>query len=85
MLNVLEPLSKTLGNNRVDDLDRAHHPPATPERWKDGEMVRRWAAAGMLAAAERSFRRIKGCKDMPGLVAALASHIQGEVTAALTA
>jgi hypothetical protein len=38
-------------------------------------MVLRWAAAGMLNA-ERSFRRIKGCKDMPTLVAALARHVE---------
>jgi hypothetical protein len=40
-------------------------------------------AAGMLAA-ERSFRRLKGCKDMPRLVAALAHHAE-EVTIALSA
>lgn len=39
-------------------------------------MVKRWAAAGMLNA-ERSFRRLKGCKDMPTLVAALARHAEG--------
>jgi putative transposase len=36
------------------------------KRWKDGQMVCRWTAAGTLAA-ERSFRRVKGCKDMPAL------------------
>ena len=41
-------------------------------------MVRRWTAAGMLNA-QRSFRRVKGCKDMPTLVAALAHHVE-EVT-----
>ena len=45
------------------------------KRWRDGTMVKRWAAAGMLNA-ERSFRRLKGCKDMPTLVAALARHIE---------
>jgi transposase-like protein len=45
------------------------------KRWRDGQMVRRWVAAGMLNA-ERSFRRIKGCKDMPVLVAALARHAE---------
>jgi putative transposase len=39
-------------------------------RWRDGQMVLRWTAAGMLNA-ERSFRRIKGHKQMPQLVAAL--------------
>ena len=53
------------------------------KRWRDGQMVCRWMAAGMLAA-ERSFRRLKGCKDMPALVAALAHHAQ-EVTIALSA
>lgn len=48
------------------------------KRWRDGTMVKRWAAAGMLNA-ERSFRRLKGCKDMPTLVAALARHT-GAVT-----
>ncbi len=42
-------------------------------RWKDGHMVLRWTAAGMLNA-ERSFRRIKGYKQMPQLLAALHRH-----------
>jgi putative transposase len=42
-------------------------------RWRDGHMVLRWTAAGMLNA-ERSFRRIKGYKQMPDLVAALHRH-----------
>ena len=45
------------------------------KRWRDGTMVKRWAAAGMLNA-ERSFRRLKGCKDMPVLVAALRRHVE---------
>jgi putative transposase len=46
-------------------------------RWRDGQMVLRWTAAGMLNA-ERSFRRIKGYKQMPQLVAALHRHAQPE-------
>lgn len=46
-------------------------------RWKDGHMVLRWTAAGMLNA-ERSFRRIKGYKQMPQLVAALQRHAHPE-------
>ena len=42
-------------------------------RWRDGQMVLRWTAAGMLNA-ERSFRRIKGYKQMPQLVDALHRH-----------
>jgi hypothetical protein len=43
------------------------------KNWKDAAMVRRWTAASMLVA-ETKFRRIKGYKDMPLLVAALARH-----------
>lgn len=39
-------------------------------------MKKRWLAAGMLEA-ERSFRRVKGCKEMPVLVAALHRHAAG--------
>jgi putative transposase len=53
------------------------------KRWRDGQMVCRWMAAGMLAA-EGSFRRLKGYKDMPALVAALARHAE-EVTVQLSA
>jgi putative transposase len=49
-------------------------------RWRDGQMVLRWTAAGMLNA-ERSFRRIKGYKQMPQLVDALRRHAHpGTVT-----
>jgi hypothetical protein len=40
------------------------------KRWRDGEMKKRWVAAGMLEA-ERSFRRVKGHRDLPKLLAAL--------------
>ena len=44
------------------------------KRWRDeGDMRRRWCAAGMLAA-EKQFRRIKGHRDMGALVAALRHH-----------
>jgi len=42
--------------------------------WKDPKMVRRWVGVGMLEA-ERSFRRIKGCKDMPALTAAIRAEV----------
>jgi transposase-like protein len=45
------------------------------KRWRDGTMVKRWVAAGMLNA-ERGFRRLRGCKDMPTLVAALDRHVE---------
>ena len=49
-------------------------------RWRDGHMVLRRTAAGMLNA-ERSFRRIKGYKQMPQLVAALHRHAHPDTIA----
>ena len=49
-------------------------------RWRDGQMVLRWTAAGMLNA-ERAFRRIKGHKQMPQLVAALHRHAHPKTAA----
>ena len=40
------------------------------KRWRDGDMRRRWTAAGM-AEAQRSFRRVKGHRDLPKLQAAI--------------
>ena len=47
-------------------------------RWKDTKMVRRWVGAGMLEA-ERSFRRIKGHRDMPTLVTAVRAEVARRV------
>ena len=49
-------------------------------RWRDGQMVLRWTAAGM-TNAQRSFRRVKGYKQMPQLVAALYRHAHPDTTA----
>jgi putative transposase len=44
------------------------------KRWRDeGDMRRRWCAAGLLEA-ERKFRRLRGHGQMPDLVEALARH-----------
>jgi transposase-like protein len=40
------------------------------KRWRDGEMILRWNAAGVLEA-EKQFRRVNGCRDLPLLRAAL--------------
>jgi putative transposase len=79
-LGVSERLARTLtSTNPVESMiSIARTTTRTVKRWKDGQMVCRWTAAGMLNA-ERSFRRVKGCKDMPVLVAALAHHVE-EVT-----
>ena len=43
------------------------------KRWKSPDMIRRWAALGVLAA-EKKFRRIKGYRDLETLRRALRSH-----------
>jgi putative transposase len=45
------------------------------KRWKNGKMVVRWMAAGLLDA-EKRFRRVKGYRDMPMLRVALRRHHQ---------
>jgi putative transposase len=79
-LGVADRLARTLtSTNPVESMiSIARRTMRNVKRWKDGEMIRRWTAAGMLNA-EHSFRRVKGCKDMPLLMAALARHVE-EVT-----
>ena len=45
------------------------------KRWRGGQMVLRWVAAGVLEAV-KGFRRLKGYKEMPKLVAALRARDQ---------
>jgi len=45
------------------------------KRFRDGEMALRWTAAGMVEA-EKRFRRIKGCRDLPLLARAIAHHCE---------
>jgi len=40
------------------------------KRWRDGSMVVRWVVTALMEA-ERKFRRVKGYRDMPQLIAAL--------------
>jgi transposase-like protein len=41
------------------------------KHWRDGDMKKRWIVTGMLEA-QRSFRRVRGCHQIPDLVAAIA-------------
>jgi putative transposase len=68
-------LAKTLTtSNPVDSMiSIARTTNRNVKNWRDGHMVLRWTAAGMLNA-ERSFRRVKGYKQMPQLIAALHRH-----------
>ena len=67
-----ERLRRSLATtNAVESLlSRTRHVKRNVKRWRGGTMVLSWVAAGVLEAA-KGFRRVKGCKDMPVLVAAL--------------
>jgi hypothetical protein len=43
------------------------------KRWRDGDMRKRWTAAGMLVA-EQQFRRITGYRDLANFVIAIERH-----------
>jgi len=45
------------------------------KRWKDEAMIRRWVALG-IAEAQKGFRRVKGHKNLPLLVAALRPDVK---------
>jgi putative transposase len=40
------------------------------KKWNGGGMVQRWAVAALLRA-ERKFKRVKGYREIPKLIAAL--------------
>lgn len=51
-------------------ISRTRHVKRNVKRWRSGHMVLRWTAAAILEAV-KGFRRLKGHRDMPKLVAAL--------------
>lgn len=56
-------------------ISRTRHVKRNVKRWRGGQMVLRWVAAGVLEAV-KGFRRLKGHKEMPTLVAALRARDQ---------
>jgi putative transposase len=50
------------------------------KRWRDGQMILRWPAAGVLEA-EKQFRRVNGHRDMPLLRAALDATLPARAAA----
>ena len=56
-------------------LSRTRHVTRNVKRWRGGQMMLRWVAAGVLEAV-KGFRRVKGCADMPRLVTALRARDQ---------
>jgi hypothetical protein len=74
-LKVSDRLARSLGcTNAIESMISVlRSTTRNVKRWRDAEMIERWATAGLLNA-ERSFRRVKGYNDIPTLVAGLARH-----------
>jgi putative transposase len=62
--------------NAIESLiSRTRHVKRNVKRWRGGHMVLRWTAAAVLEAV-KGFRRLKGHKDMPKLLAGLRARDQ---------
>jgi putative transposase len=75
-LGVPPTLARTLrSTNAIESMiEICRDPAANVKRWRDGQMVLRWTAAGMGEAAKQ-FRRINGYLHLPALRAALDATI----------
>jgi transposase-like protein len=71
-LNLPDSLRRSLTTTNAAEslISRTRHVQRNVKRWRGGQMVVRWVAAGVLEAV-KGFRRLKGHKAMPQLVAAL--------------
>jgi putative transposase len=62
--------------NAIESLiSRTRHVKRNVKRWRGGHMVLRWTAAAILEAV-KGFRRLKGHRDMPKLLASLRARDQ---------
>lgn len=80
-LGITGPLARTLiSSNPIESMfSIARRVNRNVTRWRDGMMVMRWTAAGVRQAAAQ-FRRVKGFKQMPALIAALEETTRTEHT-----
>jgi putative transposase len=80
-LGITGTLAKTLiSSNPIESMfSIARRVNRNVTRWRDGAMVMRQAAAGMKQAAAQ-FRRVRGYRQMPALIAALDETTQTEHT-----
>jgi putative transposase len=74
-LGIIGQLAKTLSSTNPCEsmIEIVRHTQRNVKRWHDGDMRRRWTAAGMLVA-EQQFRRIIGYRDLAKLVIAIERH-----------
>lgn len=67
--------SLTTTNAVESVISRTRHVKRNVKRWRAGKMMLRWVAAGVLEAV-KGFRRLKGHRDLPTLVATLRARDQ---------
>ena len=74
-LGISGQLAKTLCSTNPCEsmIEIVRHTQRNVKRWHDGDMRKRWTAAGMLAA-EQQFRKIIGYRDLATLVIAVERH-----------
>ncbi len=68
-------LAKTLCSTNPCEsmIEIVRHTQRNVKRWQEGDMRKRWTAAGMLVA-EQQFRRITGYRDLAKLILAIERH-----------
>jgi len=76
-LGLSERLQRSLTTTNAAEslISRTRHVKRNVKRWRGGKMMLRWVAAGVLEAV-KGFRRLKGHRDMPTLVAKLRARDQ---------
>jgi putative transposase len=74
-LGITGKLAQTLASTNPCEsmIEIVRHTQRNVKRWQDGDMRKRWTAAGMLVA-EQQFRRIIGYRDLAKLVIAIERH-----------
>jgi len=74
-LGIHGQLAKTLYSTNPCEsmIEIVRHTQRNVKRWQNGDMRKRWTAAGMLVA-EQQFRRIIGYRDLAKLVIAIERH-----------
>ncbi len=74
-LGITGKLATTLSSTNPCEsmIEIVRHTQRNVKRWQDGDMRKRWTAAGMLVA-EQQFRRIIGYRDLAKLVIAIERH-----------
>jgi putative transposase len=76
-MTLMPSLERTLSTtNPIENLNSTiRRVTRRVKRWRAGNMIKRWVAAGVLEA-QRGFRKLRGYKGMPALLEALREHAE---------